>query len=129
MESNLKGVMLMFRQYSPYLNQYDPYMNQFDPYQSQQQFPPFFPPFPLPGRQPVIDSGSAQKNRTGALRVRFNRRFSRVPTVVVTPFWRGQNSQVAFIETITDVTTSGFTVVSDNAANNYFVNWIAVAQD
>lgn len=117
----------MFRQqYGPYFTYY-PYMaNQMEPL--QQQFPPFFPPFP-PGRQPVIDSGSALKNRTGPLRIRFNRRFSRVPTVVVAPFWRGQNAQVAFIETITDVTTTGFTVVSDNAANNYFVNWIAVSQE
>ena len=121
----------MFRQqYGPYFTQLNPYMSQIEPFQQQQQlFPPFFPPFPSPGRQPVIDSGSALKNRTGALRIRFNRRFNRVPTVVVTPFWRGQNAQVAFIETITDVTTTGFTVVSDNAANNYFVNWIAVSQD
>lgn len=117
----------MYRQYDPYFTQYNPYISQFEPFQQQQQFfPPFFP---SPGRQPVIDSGSAQKNRTGSLRIRFNRRFSRVPTVVVSPFWRGQNAQVAFIETITDVTTSGFTVVSDNAANNYFVNWIAVSNE
>lgn len=124
----------MFRQqYGPYFNQYDPYMSQFDPFQQQQQqqqlFPPFFPPFPSPGRQPVIDSGSALKNRTGALRIRFNRRFSRVPTVVVSPFWQGQNAQVAFVDTITDVTTTGFTVVSDNAANNFYINWIAVSQE
>jgi len=120
----------MFRQFVPYMNQYPPYINQFEPYQPQQFqfFPPFFPPFPIPG-QPVIDSGSALKNRTGPLRIRFNRRFSRVPTVVVAPFWQGQNTQVSFVETITDVTTSGFTVVSNNAANNYYVNWIAVSQE
>lgn len=117
----------MYRQYTPYMNQYDPYINQVEPYQSQFQFfPPFFPPFPSPGQQPIIDAGSALKNRTGELRIRFNRRFSRTPIVVVSPRWQGQNAQVSFVETISDVTTSGFTVVSDNAAGNYFVNWIAV---
>lgn len=91
--------------------------------QQPQFFPPFFP-FP-PGQQMVIDSGSALKNQVGALRIEFNRRFPRVPTVVVSPFWRGQNAQVGFVETITSVTTTGFTVVSNNAAPNYFVNWIA----
>lgn len=117
----------MYRQFTPYINQYSPYVNQFDPFQQQQQFfPPFFPPFPSPGQQAVIDAGSALKNRTGELRIRFNRRFSRTPIVVVSPFWRGQNAQVGHIETITEVNTNGFTVVSDNAANNYFVNWIAI---
>jgi len=103
-----------------------PYVNQYEQYGQQQFFPPFFPPFPQPGQRPQIDSGTALKNRTGALRINFSRRFSRTPTVVVSPLWRGQNAQVAFVETITDVSNTGFTVVSDNAANNYYVSWIAV---
>ncbi|SMB87328.1 H-type lectin domain-containing protein [Desulfonispora thiosulfatigenes DSM 11270] len=94
--------------------------------QPQQQFNPFNPFFPFPQNRSVIDAGSAVKNRTGELNIRFNRRFSSPPIVIVTSYWKGQGSQVSFVDTVTRVNRNGFTVVSDNAASNYYVNWVAV---
>lgn len=102
--------------------QYNPYF----PQTSQQFFPPIFPP-----TRPriIIDSGITLKNKPGELRINFSRNFSRRPVVVVSPFWRGQNSQVGFVETINNISRTGFSVVSNNAADNYFVSWIAFLED
>ncbi len=100
------------------------YNRPYNPYISQ--FPPFFPQPQIP--RIIVDAGTALKNRPGELRIRFSRNFPSPPVVVVSPFWRGQGSQVGYVETINSVSRNGFTVVSNNAANNYYVNWIAVLQ-
>jgi hypothetical protein len=68
--------------------------------------------------------GSMIKN-SGSIVINFPKPFSRIPTVVVTPFW--PNGAVGAIETVTAVSTEQFTVASGNGAANYAVNWIAVA--
>lgn len=87
------------------------------------------PLYPPPARRTIIDSGVALKNRTGRLRVQFTKNFTRPPIVVISPFWRGQGSQIGYVETIDSVTRNNFTVVSNNAAENYFINWIAIQED
>ena len=103
------------------------------PYGMQIAQPQPQPQFPFPWRPPtmgtIIDSGIALKSKTGSLRIRFNKNFTKAPTVVVSSFWKGQNSQVGHVETIDSVNRNGFTVVSNNAADNYYVSWIAVQND
>lgn len=94
-----------------------------NPYISQ--LPPFFSP---PRPRIIVDSGTALKNKTGKFRIRFSRTFPRPPVVIISPYWKGQESQVGFVETINSVSRNGFTVVSRNAANNYYINWVAVLQ-
>jgi hypothetical protein len=54
--------------------------------------------------------------------------FEYPPLVLVTPRWEGENSEVGHSETIDTVQNDGFTVVSGNAAGNYYVNWIAIGR-
>jgi len=109
------------------------YYYPYDAYAAQQQQPQWgFPWFPQPQPQPesrIIETGTTLKNRTGRLRIQFRRNFTRVPVVVISPFWRGQGSQVGYVETIESVDRNGFTVVSNNAADNYYINWIAIQEN
>ncbi len=41
--------------------------------------------------------------------------------------WQG--SGVGYVDTLSEVSTTGFTLVSGNAADNYYVNWLAVANN
>jgi hypothetical protein len=75
----------------------------------------------------VIQHGKAQKIGSGNLQVFFDQPFSQLPTVVVSPFWSGKNQQVGFIETITSISTTDFTITSENHDTIYYVQWIAVA--
>jgi hypothetical protein len=76
----------------------------------------------------AIERGIANKTSVGKLTIRFTTPFNNIPGVVVSPYWKGQGEQVGDSETIMAVTRRNFTVVSGNAANNYFVSWIAVGQ-
>lgn len=67
------------------------------------------------------------RRKTAArLRVDFSRRFSVPPAVVVTPCWEGAGREVGHAETIGRVTREGFVLYSSNAAENYFVPWMAI---
>ena len=50
------------------------------------------------------------------------------PVVIVTPYWRGGGT-VGYQETITSLTPNGCSITSGNAADNYFVNVLAVESD
>jgi hypothetical protein len=75
-----------------------------------------------------FEFGLVNKPKEGALTVKFKARFADPPVVVLTPYWEGQNSGVGFIETLDKVTHSEFTLVSGNAAENYFVSWLAIGR-
>lgn len=84
---------------------------------------------PMYGKQRfIVDYGRYRKNQPGKARIRFGFTFPRPPIVVITPYWKDQDSQVSYVETISNITRNGFTVVSDNYADNYYVNWIAIYQ-
>lgn len=73
--------------------------------------------------------GGGVRKTTGSVRVTFPSAFRHIPIVILTPHWIGQGSEVGHVETLSDVSTSGFTFVSGNAADNYYVNWLAVANN
>jgi len=109
---------------------YYPYYDYYVAQPQQPQQPQWgFPWLPPQRDTSIIETGTTLKNRPGRLRIQFTKNFTRPPVVIVTPFWQGQNSQVSFIETIDSVNRNGFTVVSNNAADNYYINWIAIQQN
>jgi hypothetical protein len=76
-----------------------------------------------------ILSGLTPKYDTGELNVAFYNygpEFGSAPIVTVTPFWKGAGSQVGSIETLTEVTSDHFKLVSQNAGSNYYISWIAI---
>lgn len=67
------------------------------------------------------------KRKTEAVcNIDFRRRFSTPPSVVVTPVWENAGREVGHAETIGHVSRTGVRLYSSNAAQNYFVSWIAV---
>jgi hypothetical protein len=75
-----------------------------------------------------IEWGIVRKAKAGALTVEFKRRFADPPVVILTPFWDGQGDGVGFIETLDHVSHGEFRLVSGNAADNYFVSWVAIGR-
>lgn len=59
-------------------------------------------------------------------RIDFNTRFGADPVVVISPFWDGSGHGVGHTETIDSVADDHFVVISNNAASNYSVNYLAV---
>lgn len=55
--------------------------------------------------------------------------FKTVPNVVIASHWANQHDGVGNAETIDQISTHSFHVVSNNGAPNYFVEWIAVAPE
>ncbi len=76
----------------------------------------------------IIQSGKCLKERSGELPIKFPKKFNQIPNVVITAFWENQGSGVSHVETIDSISTSGFRVVSDNSAPNYYVSWIAIGE-
>jgi hypothetical protein len=74
----------------------------------------------------TTQTGSALKNVLGTMTINFPKSFSQIPTVCISPFYQGSGSAVGFVETISSVSLESFTVVSNNSAANYYVNWIAI---
>ncbi len=74
----------------------------------------------------LIQSGSALKVSQGNLTINFPTSFSNIPIVVVSSYWINRSMSVSHIETIVSINNSGFVVSSDNAASDYYVNWIAI---
>lgn len=57
----------------------------------------------------------------------FNTPFSEPPVVILTPFWENSNGAVGGIPTVTSITNTGCTIVSNNHATaDYFVNVLAI---
>jgi len=82
----------------------------------------------VPSDQLEWHGGSVRKT-VGSVRVNFPSPFKHIPIVILTPHWIGQGQGVGYVETLSDVSTTGFTLVSGNAANNYYVMWLAVANN
>ncbi|AGA28446.1 H-type lectin domain-containing protein [Singulisphaera acidiphila] len=80
----------------------------------------------VPGDALEFQGGAANKN-TGTLQINFPRAFAHPPVVTISPYWAGQGQEVGHTDTLSSVTTTGFTVVSANQAANYYVMWLAVA--
>ncbi len=59
-------------------------------------------------------------------RVSFSRSFDSPPVILINAEW--SNDRVGRAETIKNIDADSFTVVSGNAASNYFVNWIAIGR-
>ena len=75
-----------------------------------------------------IEWGMAHKPKEGSITVSFKVRFADPPAVLLTPHWAGEGKEVAYVETLEKVTHSEFKLVSTNAAENYFVSWVAIGR-
>lgn len=74
----------------------------------------------------VLETGSVNKGQY-QVRVYFSSPFKMPPVVIVSPWWDKQPNGVRYIETIVKITRNYFEVVSGNAGENYFVNWMALS--
>ena len=72
-----------------------------------------------------IETGTYNKTGSEIYRVYFQSPFSAPPVVFLSSWWNGTQGKLSSIETLLDVTKEYFDALSDNAAPNYFVNWIA----
>jgi hypothetical protein len=75
-----------------------------------------------------VEWGTAHKPKVGALTVTFKEKFADPPAVLLTPFWDGDGREVSHVETLEKVTHGEFKLVSDNAADNYYVSWVAIGR-
>jgi hypothetical protein len=75
----------------------------------------------------IIKTGLVNKTAAGSLVITFESPFVTMPEIVVSPFWKNSGQGVGYIETITSISLESFTINSGNAASNYFVTWIAIA--
>ncbi|MGH3546239.1 MAG: H-type lectin domain-containing protein [Mycobacteriales bacterium] len=76
-----------------------------------------------------IIHGKSPKPQGGKMTISFPQPFNQIPHVVVTPHWEKQDQGVGNVETISEISTKDFTVVSGNHAANYFLQWIAVSDE
>src|ERR1700755_1293523 len=68
--------------------------------------------------------GTTPKLSSGAIVIPFGMKFKKTPVVSAQPVWIGSVHSVGSIETITEVSTDHFTVLSGNGTPNvYFVSW------
>lgn len=72
----------------------------------------------------LVQYGYVKKTFPGPLTISFPIAFSSPPCVTVTPFW--PNGPVSFVETITDIDKSYFTINSGNSFPNYGITWQAM---
>ncbi len=72
-----------------------------------------------------IETGTYNKTGSGIYRGYFQSPFSSPPVVFLSSWWNGTQGNLGSIETLLDVTKEYFDAISDNAASNYFVNWMA----
>jgi hypothetical protein len=75
-----------------------------------------------------VEWGLVHKPKGGEYRVKFRKAFAGPPAVVLTPWWDNQGGQVSFIETLVHVDHDEFRAISDNAAENYYVSWVAIGR-
>jgi hypothetical protein len=78
------------------------------------------------GANGVLETGSVNKGQY-QVRVYFSSPFKMPPIVMVSPWWDKQPNGVRYIETVVRVTRNYFEIVSGNAGENYFVNWMALS--
>jgi hypothetical protein len=75
-----------------------------------------------------VEWGIHHKPKEGEYTVRFEKGFSERPAVLLTPYWHDQGAEVGRIETLVHVDEKEFRGVSANAAENYFVMWLAIGR-
>jgi hypothetical protein len=81
----------------------------------------------ISGPSGVLETGSVNKGQY-RVRVYFSSPFAKAaPVVVVSPWWDKQPNGVGYVETIVKITKNYFEIVSGNAGENYFVNWMALS--
>ncbi|MBZ5489686.1 MAG: H-type lectin domain-containing protein [Acidobacteriia bacterium] len=78
------------------------------------------------GANGVLETGSVNKGQY-QVRIYFSSPFKTPPVVIVSPWWDKQPNGVRYIETVVKVTRNYFEIVSGNAGENYFVNWMALS--
>jgi hypothetical protein len=84
---------------------------------------------PIPGTNMVMLAGRHQKPTPGPLVIEItDSPFAAAPFVTISPFWNGAGGAVGSIDTITDIQPDAFTVTSQNAAQNFYIDWIAVGK-
>jgi hypothetical protein len=91
------------------------------------QFAPELPPPSTPPTLPRIERGFAPKT-TETLDVYFSAAFPSAPIVVVSPYMQGGTQEGQHIETIVNINTDKFTLISGNYAPGYRVAWMAIEQ-
>lgn len=72
----------------------------------------------------MIDHGVALKEAE-TITVNFNVAFSTIPTVVISA-QSAAGSTATQNDIVTNVSTSGFTVKSNNSRNGYSISWLAI---
>jgi hypothetical protein len=80
------------------------------------------------GSEVHVEWGIVNKPKAGEYMVRFRKGFSERPAVLLTPLFYDDGRQVGAIETLIHVGEKEFRAVSDNAADNYFVSWLAIGK-
>jgi hypothetical protein len=86
------------------------------------------PSVPISGTDYVMKFGRWPKTTAGALTISFGHEFAAPPFVTISPFWNGSSGAVGSIDTITNIQPDEFTVTSQNAASNFFIDWIAIGK-
>jgi|TARA_B110000037_G_scaffold221481_1_gene292680 hypothetical protein len=77
-------------------------------------------------QESAVRAGSINKTASGELQIGLSPALSSSdPMILVTSFWNGATGGVGSIDTVDDAVASEFSVVSANAASNYFTNYIA----
>jgi len=72
----------------------------------------------------IIDYGTELK-ASGVLSIKFHRKFSKPPTVLVSSFQKGATNGINNEPTVVDISETVFTVLSSSSASNYYISWVA----
>ena len=72
----------------------------------------------------IVQHGTKLKDKR-TIEVTFEREFSKEPTVLVSSYKKSANDAADHHPTVIDITTKGFTVISNSNASNYYISWVA----
>jgi hypothetical protein len=65
----------------------------------------------------------------GTIKVTFATPYSTPPVVIVTPYWKDSPSPIREVITVTDITTTDCTIISENASPTFFLNVLSVDEN
>jgi hypothetical protein len=74
----------------------------------------------------IIQRGLVNKTSGIGITITFPQAFSAQPTVVVTPYWFNRAAAVGSVETLNLISNINFSVYSNNAGADYWIEWIAI---